>query len=170
MCITTTPTSWEGLEPPTNSLEVRCSIQLSYQDIRQSYQLWVLLSSGKCWIWTSDLCVISTLLYHWANLPHGGWWIWTIGRIYSFGGLANRCFKPLSQSSNGSSETRTHDLQVKSPLLYQLSYWPLVASLGFEPRDVGTKTRCLTTWLRGIGSPLGNWTPVTRMKIWCPNH
>ena len=28
--------SWEGLEPPTNSLEVSGSIHLSYQDIRQS--------------------------------------------------------------------------------------------------------------------------------------
>ena len=26
--------SWEGFEPPTNSLEVNCSIQLSYQDVR----------------------------------------------------------------------------------------------------------------------------------------
>jgi hypothetical protein len=25
---------------------------------------------------------------------------------------------------------------------------PLTGALGFEPRDGGTKTRCLTTWLR----------------------
>ena len=37
--------------------------------MRQSYHMRIWLSSGKWWIWTTDLCVISTLLYRWANLP-----------------------------------------------------------------------------------------------------
>ncbi len=32
----------------------------------------------------------------------------------------------------------------------------LTGALGFEPRDGGTKTRCLTTWLRPINLSFNN--------------
>ena len=38
----------------------------------------------------------------------------------------------------------------------------LTGALGFEPRNGGTKTRCLTTWLRPIGVTLLMVTVSTR--------
>ena len=42
---------------------------------------------------------------------------------------------------------RTRDNLIKSQVLYQLSYTPIITGLvGFEPTNAGVKVLCLTAW------------------------
>ena len=48
------------------------------------------------------------------------------------------------------SESESEVLPLNYPPLTQVSGHVLVGVLGFEPRDGGTKNRCLTTWRHPI--------------------
>ena len=73
------------------------------------------------WTITIIYCVTLVTLYtKWKQLDSNQW-----SFDYQSNALPTKlCFQ------GGSSETRTHDLQVKSPLLYQLSYWPIYGQGG----------------------------------------
>ena len=60
-----------------------------------------------------------------TTTPKNGYWQFSKLLPYQFGLLL----------LNGCSEARTHDLPVKSRLLYQLSYTPRAERVGFEPTN-----------------------------------